>query len=303
MKLITKFKETIWTYNLKKWEDPVIFGEIQKAIALAFDLPNVEDTFDNLYNYVVSIDMENNEIVSGYRHILCKNAHIGKVFNLNTFKYYDFSDKFSTDYADRTLELGRSFVNPSAKKKLWGLFSIWEGGLGPLINYQTNHNGINYILGQVSLKESIYDSESIKAILKMFWINFGTHELLSPRQPTFSQSELESFNICSDLEFSGKYSNDKVMLTKFLKKKNQPRPTLFLNYADIIDGNKDGLSCFLPIHNSLLKCYEMGFLLRIDKMSTACVERYLQACYDSAAFTEETTVKSWTEHRLAFFKK
>jgi len=290
MKLITKFKDSIEIYNIKKWEDSTVFEGIQKVIAKAFNLSCAEDAFDNLYSYVVSIDRENNEIVSGYRHILCKNAHIGKNFSLNTFKYYKFSDIFSLNYADKTLELGRSFVNPSAKKKLWGLFSIWEGGLGPLINYQTSHNGINYILGQVSLKESIYDLESIKAILKMFWVDFGTNDLLSPRQPAFSQSDLESFDHNSDLEFSGDYSKDKAKLIKFLKKKNQQRPTLFLNYADIIDGNKNGLSCFLPIYNSLLKCYEMGFLLRIDKMSTECVGKYMQSSYNEMAFAEKQAV-------------
>jgi len=290
MKLITKFKDSIEIYNIKKCEDSMIFREVQKAIAEAFELPDAEDAFDNLYSYVVSIDRENNEIVSGYRHILCKDAHVGKSFNLNTFKYYKFSDFFSLNYADSTLELGRSFVNPSAKKKLWGLFSIWEGGLGPLINYQSSHNGINYILGQVSLKESIYDLESIKAILKMFWVDFGTHDLLSPRESAFSQSNLESFEHDSDLEFSGNYPKDKVKLIKFLKKKNQQRPTLFLNYADIIDGNKDGLSCFLPIYNSLLKCYEMGFLLRIDKMSTECVKRYMQSSYNTIAFADKQAV-------------
>lgn len=290
MKLITNFKDSIEIYNIKKCEDPMIFRKVQEAIAIAFELTDAEDAFDNLYSYVVSIDRENNEIVSGYRHILCKNARIGKTFSLNTFKYYRFSDKFSTDYANETLELGRSFVNPNAKKRIWGLFAIWEGGLGPLINYQSSHNGINYILGQVSLKENIYDKECIRAILKMFWTDFGTHELLSPRKPAFSQSDLECFDHNPDLEFSGDYSKDKAKLIKFLKKKNQQRPTLFFNYADIINGNKDGLSCFLPIYNSLLKCYEMGFLLRIDKMSMECVERYMQSSYNTMAFAERQAV-------------
>lgn len=284
MKLITKFKETIGIYNINKWEDPTIFGETQKVIANAFSLQNAEDSFDNLYNYVVSIDEERDEIVSGYRYVLCKNAHIEESFNLNTFKYYEFSDAFSVNYADKTLELGRSFVNPEAKKRLWGLFAIWEGGLGPIINYQTSHSGIKYILGQVSLKENQYDIETIKAILKMFWIDFGANELLSPRQFVFSQTDLETFNQGNDLEFSGNYSTDKVKLTKFLKDKNGARPTLFFSYADLIKGNKDGLSCFLPVYNSLLKCYEMGFLLTIDKISQESVEKYLQSPYNSSAF-------------------
>lgn len=285
MKLITKFKNILNIFNLKKKDDPIIFGEIQKAIAIAFNLNCAEDCFDDIYNYIVSIDDENNEIVSGYRHILCKNAHNGKSFNLNTFKYYDFSCDFSQNYAEHTLELGRSFVNPAAKRKIWGLFSIWECGLGPLINYQKDYNGIQYILGQVSLRESVYDLESIKAILKMFWIDFGTNNLLSPRKPAFSQSELETFNVDSKLDFSSNYKQDKLKLTKFLKERGQTKPTLFLSYADLVDGNKNGLCCFLPVYNSLLKCYEMGFLLKINEISSENHERYLRSSYNSQAFT------------------
>ena len=133
MKLISKFKDIFFIFNMKKKDDPHFFEDTQKAIANAFNLECAEDVFDNQYSYIVSIDKdENNEVVSGYRYIICKNAHNGESFNLNTFKYYEFSKDFSTNYADFTLELGRSFVNPTAKRKMWGLFSIWESGLGPL---------------------------------------------------------------------------------------------------------------------------------------------------------------------------
>ena len=281
MKLITKFKDILDIFNMKKKDNPSLFCEVQKAIANAFNLHCAEDYFDDVYNYVVSIDNENNEIVSGYRHILCKNAHNEKSFNLNTFKYYEFSSDFSQNYADYTLELGRSFVNPDAKRKIWGLFSIWECGLGPLINYQKDHNSIQYILGQVSLKENTYDLESIKAILKMFWVNLGTTDFLIPRKSAFLQSELENFD---ELQFNGNYKQDKAKLTKFLKEKEQARPTLFFSYADLVNGSIDGLRCFLPVYNSLLKCYEMGFLLKISEISPENSEKYLRANYNPKAF-------------------
>lgn len=285
MELITNFKDVLHVFNMKKMDNLALFGEIQKAVASAFNQPCVEDVFDNQYNYIVSIDKdENNEVVSGYRHILCKDARNGNSFNLNTFKYYDFSGDFSKNYADYTLELGRSFVNFAAKRKMWGLFSIWQCGLGPLINYQSEHNGVRYILGQISLQEGTYDIESIKAILKMFWVNFGTTTLLIPRKPAFSPEELETFNVNSKLDFSGDYKTDKVELTKFLKEKGLAKPTLYLSYADLVDGKKSGLSCFLPVHNSLLKCYEMGFLLKISEISPESSERYLRSSYNPKAF-------------------
>ena len=281
MKTITDFNVSIEICNITKFEDPVVFEEAQIAIAKAFEIQDAEDTFDNNYNYVVSIDKENDEIVSGYRYINCKDARNENSFDLNTFKYYDFSGDFSKNYADYTLELGRSFVNPTAKRRIWGLFSIWESGLGPLINYQAEHNGIQYVLGQVSLKENVYDLESIKAILKMFWINFGTTALLIPRKPTFSQNELENYE---NLNFTGNYKSDKKILIEFLRKKDQPRPTLFFSYADLVEGTKEGLRCFLPVYNPLLKCYEMGFLLKISKISPENREKYLSSSYDSKAF-------------------
>ena len=278
---IATFKDSIEIHNISKWEDPIDFRKTQNAIANAFGLLDVEDVFDNIYSYIVSKDNKNNEIVSGYRYILCKNSRNGNSFNLNTYKYYEFSDEFSQNYADFTLELGRSFVNPEAQKKLWGLVSIWKCGLGPLINYQSKHNGIQYILGQVSLKENVYDLESIKAILKMFWVNFGTTKLLFPREPVFSKNDLETFEGPS---FINDYKQNKVTLTKFLKEKNQPKPTLFFSYADLVEGKRSGLSCFLPVYNPLLKCYEMGFLLKISEISPENQEKYLQSSYKPNAF-------------------
>jgi hypothetical protein len=52
----------------------------------------------------------------------------------------------------------------------------------------------------------------------------------------------------------------------------------------LINGEKDGLLCFLPIYNPLLKCYEMGFLLKIDKISSEKAEKYLQSDFNPLAF-------------------
>lgn len=56
MELITNFKDVLHIFNTKKMDDPALFGEIQKAVASAFNRPWAEDVYDNQYNYIVSID-------------------------------------------------------------------------------------------------------------------------------------------------------------------------------------------------------------------------------------------------------
>jgi hypothetical protein len=56
----------------------------------------------------------------------------------NTFKYYDFSGDFSKNYADYTLELGRSFVNFAANVKC-GDYSPF-GNVALVLSLITNQN-------------------------------------------------------------------------------------------------------------------------------------------------------------------
>ena len=99
----------------------------------ALDLDDF-DTSENCYDQLIVWSPEDEEIIGGYRFILCKKA-IRDINNieLSTAHYFSFSEKFITDYLPNTIELGRSWVQPNfqptvnPRKGLFALDNIWDG--------------------------------------------------------------------------------------------------------------------------------------------------------------------------------
>ncbi len=72
--------------------------------------------------------------------------------NLRTAKLFNFSDTFRKQLLPHAIELGRSVVNPSAKRNRFGFFAIWKG-LGVLLSI---HPETRYFFGTVSLHTHIH---------------------------------------------------------------------------------------------------------------------------------------------------
>lgn len=94
------------------------------------------------------------EIVGGYRFILCNKA-IGAdgSVNLSTAHYFNFSDEFINDYLPYTIELGRSWVQPAFqpgvgnRRGLYSLDNLWDG-LGALVHLYPE---MQYFFGKVTM--------------------------------------------------------------------------------------------------------------------------------------------------------
>ena len=71
---------------------------------------DAEDLAEDGYYQLIVWDPAAEEIVGGYRFIICTDEYPR---HLSTEHYFRFSDKFRRKYLPRTIELGRSFVQPS----------------------------------------------------------------------------------------------------------------------------------------------------------------------------------------------
>lgn len=113
------------------------------------------DTDEVCYKQLIVWNKEEEEIVGGYRYIRC-----GDVLNYNkqeaklaTSGLFNFSPKFVQNYMPKTIELGRSFVQPKfqpgvdSRKGLFALDNIWDG-LGSLI---VDNPDIEYFFGKVTM--------------------------------------------------------------------------------------------------------------------------------------------------------
>ena len=111
------------------------------------------DTNETCYGQLIVYSREDREIVGGYRFIMLRDAmDENKNLHLSTGHYFDFSEKFVTQYVNGTMELGRSWVQPNfqpavnPRKGLFSLDNIWDG-LGALaILYK-----VDYFFGKVTM--------------------------------------------------------------------------------------------------------------------------------------------------------
>ncbi len=120
------------------------------------------DTCDVPYQQLIVWNEEDNEIIGGYRYILCRDAILPDgTLNLSTAHLFDFSEKFVNQYIPFTIELGRSWVQPayqpsvSNRKGLFSLDNLWDG-LGALI---VMHSDMKYFFGKVTM----YPSYNVEA--------------------------------------------------------------------------------------------------------------------------------------------
>ena len=108
-----------------------------------------EDLAGDGYYQLIVWDPSVEEIVGGYRFIVCTTPHPR---HLSTEHYFRFSEKFRRRYLPRTIELGRSFVQRAYQarqnpKSLYALDNLWDG-LGALIVLNPK---VKYLFGKVTM--------------------------------------------------------------------------------------------------------------------------------------------------------
>jgi hypothetical protein len=143
------------------------------------------DTCEKCYDQLITWNPEDEEIVAGYRVIMCKNAiqQDGSI-NLSTTHLFDFSEEFIKDYIPYTLELGRSFVQPmyqpslDNRKGLFSLDNLWDG-LGAVVLLNPD---VKYLFGKVTMYPH-YNREGRDLLLYFMNHYFPDHEgLVTPKE-------------------------------------------------------------------------------------------------------------------------
>ncbi|MEY4659843.1 MAG: GNAT family N-acetyltransferase [Crocinitomicaceae bacterium] len=106
------------------------------------------------YEQLIVWSVEDQEIIGGYRYKKCAEAmDSNHAIHLSTTHYFEFNPTFISDYLPKTIELGRSWVQPNfqpmvnPKKGLFALDNIWDG-LGALIRFNPE---IDYFFGKVTM--------------------------------------------------------------------------------------------------------------------------------------------------------
>ena len=145
---------------------PNLMREVGRIRELAFrgagggtgfevDIDEADTDSKDAYKQLIVWDPDEQEILGGYRYILCKDVSLNAEGqpNLATSELFHFSDEFKNDYLPKTIELGRSFVHPdyqSSKrnaKSLYALDNLWDGLGALMIDYPE----YDYFFGKVTM--------------------------------------------------------------------------------------------------------------------------------------------------------
>lgn len=145
------------------------------------------DVSEYCYQQLIVWSPEDEEIVGGYRFIKCSDAidKETKEIHLSTTHYFDFTERFISDYLPYTIELGRSWVQPNfqptvnPRKGLFALDNIWDG-LGALVVFNPE---IRYFFGKVTMYPN-YNTASRDFLLHFMHHYFPDNEkLMKPYYP------------------------------------------------------------------------------------------------------------------------
>jgi hypothetical protein len=152
-----------------------------RAAGAGRNLPRDLDELDygpHAYTQLLAWDPQAREIVAAYRYLICADLLPEPGLQaLRTARLFSFRPELESGYLPYAVELGRSFVNRSAKKAYMGLFAAWVG-LGALAK---EYPFLRYYYGNFTLYQS-YSRESAAHILAFLEAQHGTpRPLLEPR--------------------------------------------------------------------------------------------------------------------------
>ena len=233
------------------------------------------DTNEICYDQLIVWSPEDEEIIGGYRYIKCENTLNlpSKEILLSTSHYFDFSEKFITDYLPHTIELGRSFVQPNfqpsvnPKKGLFALDNIWDG-LGALV---VNNPEIKYFFGKVTMYPT-YNTETRDFLLHFMHHYFPDKEnLMQPFHPLLQNYDAAYFDtLLKDLDFKEGFK----ILNSYAKERGEFIPPL----VNIYMGLSPSMKTFgTAVNADFGDVEETGILVTIADIYPEKKERHIQS--------------------------
>jgi hypothetical protein len=265
-------------YVVTAHDSPNVMQEIGRLREISFraagggtgkrvDIDEFDVSETNPYKQLIVWDPKAKEILGGYRYI---HAGIGNEKDLATSELFRFSEAFSNKYLPRTIELGRSFVQPNYQstrlhsKGLYALDNLWDG-LGALV---LRYPDVNYFFGKVTMYVS-YNQEARNMLLYFLQKHFeDTDKLVAPIHPlsiNFNLAKLQSLFTGSD------YKEDYRILSREIRNLGENIPPLINSYMNL----SPSMRVFgTAINTEFGDVEETGILIKISDIYAEKIDRY-----------------------------
>ncbi|MCK5846134.1 MAG: GNAT family N-acetyltransferase [Bacteroidales bacterium] len=192
------------------------------------------DTFENPFKQLLVWDPKGKEIVGGYRFLegeqILKNG--GNKPDTPTSHLFNMSDDFINNYLPKTIELGRSFVQPlyqpnyNLRQGLYSLDNLWDG-LGYLM---INKPNLKYFFGKITMYPN-FNAQARDMIHYFLNNNFGDKDkLITPIKALNYKTDINTFKSM----FSGTdYIADFKTLNTEVRKLGENIPPLVNAYMNL----------------------------------------------------------------------
>lgn len=278
-------KLTNEVYIVDHHNAPNVVREIGRLRELSFRLPgggtglplDIDDfdTSDHCYQQMIILNPEEMELVGGYRFIKCQDAfneEDGK-YELSTLHYFDFSEEFKKDYLPKTIELGRSWVQPkyqsgggNARQGIFALDNLWDG-LGAIVY---DNPDIAYLFGKVTMYPE-YNRESRDALLHFMHYYFpDVEKLVVPKEPMDYHYPWENFK---DMFEGMPYKEGHRALNKFIRERKHNIPPLINSYMNLSSTMK---TFGTALNSDFGDVEETGILVAIQDIHEKMRQRYVK---------------------------
>lgn len=230
------------------------------------------DTSENCYQQLIVYDREDQIIAGGYRFIDCATVLNGTSDNLelSTRNYFNFTEKFITEYLPYTIELGRSWIHPDyqagkSRKGLFTLDNLWDG-LGAVV---VNYPHMKYFFGKVTMYPN-YNNEARNALL-YFMSTYCPDDdnMVTPIHPLMFDSDLSEIRnglVGKDFDEGIKFLN------QYLKQFGEKIPPLINSYMRLSPTMKSFGTAVNPDFGGV---EETGILVAVADVYPEKKERHL----------------------------
>lgn len=229
---------------------------------------DAEDTALDGYCQLIVWDPDREEIVGGYRFIVCTSSNPP---HLSTEHYFRFSPRFRRRYLPRTIELGRSFVQigyqtRENRKSIYALDNLWDG-LGAVLVLNPK---VKYLFGKVTM----YTSYCVEARNALIWF---LHHYFADRENLVEgihpiQMDLDD-PIYEQLFTGENFHENYHILLQEIRKANEHIPPLINAYMNL----SPSMKVFDTVSNpDFGDVEETGILVTVPDIYPEKKERYMR---------------------------
>jgi hypothetical protein len=270
-------------YVITHHDSPNVMMEIGRLRELAFRTAGggtgkeVDiDEFDTAkvpYKQLIVWDPDEQEIVGGYRYILCSDAHFEApgVPHLATSELFIFSPPFLENEFKQTIELGRSFVQPlfqpsaKSRKGIFSLDNLWDG-LGALI---VDHPQMKYFFGKVTMYEHF--NQRARDMILYFMNRFfpDPDKFVYPIKPLPIHTPVEEF---APLFNGTSFDENHKVLFQQVRALGENIPPLFNSYMSLSPSMR---TFGTALNDTFGDVEETGILVTIHDIYPAKKERHV----------------------------